>query len=70
VKSELLHSSFDEAASAAAAQAQVSGAGVDFDEENVNILAAQRAYQAAARVMSAIDEALDVLINRTGLVGR
>jgi flagellar hook-associated protein 1 FlgK len=43
---------------------------VDFDEENVNILAAQHAYQAAARVMSAIDEALDVLINRTGLVGR
>jgi flagellar hook-associated protein 1 FlgK len=70
VKSEMLHSSLAEAASAAAVQAQVSGAGVDFDEENVNILAAQHAYQAAARVMSAIDEALDVLINRTGLVGR
>jgi flagellar hook-associated protein 1 FlgK len=70
VKSELLHSSLAEAASTAAVQAQLSGAGVDFDEENVNILAAQHAYQAAARVMSAIDEALDVLINRTGLVGR
>jgi flagellar hook-associated protein 1 FlgK len=70
VKSELLHSSLAEAASTAAVQAQTSGAGVDFDEENVNILAAQHAYQAAARVMSAIDEALDVLINRTGLVGR
>jgi flagellar hook-associated protein 1 FlgK len=70
VKSELLHSSLADAASTAAAQAQLSGAGVDFDEENVNILAAQHAYQAAARVMSAIDEALDVLINRTGLVGR
>jgi flagellar hook-associated protein 1 FlgK len=70
VKSELLHSSLADAASTAAVQAQLSGAGVDFDEENVNILAAQHAYQAAARVMSAIDEALDVLINRTGLVGR
>jgi flagellar hook-associated protein 1 FlgK len=70
VKSELLHSSLADAASTAAVQAQISGAGVDFDEENVNILSAQHAYQAAARVMSAIDEALDVLINRTGLVGR
>jgi flagellar hook-associated protein 1 FlgK len=70
VKSELLHSSLADATSAAAVQAQISGAGVDFDEENVNILAAQHAYQAAARVMSAIDEALNTLINRTGLVGR
>jgi flagellar hook-associated protein 1 FlgK len=70
VKSELLHSSLADAASTAAVQAQISGAGVDFDEENVNILAAQHAYQAAARVMSAIDEALNTLINRTGLVGR
>jgi len=43
---------------------------VDLDEENVHILAAQRAYQAAARVMTAIDETLDTLINRTGMVGR
>jgi flagellar hook-associated protein 1 FlgK len=70
VKSELLHSSIADAASTAAVQAQISGAGVDFDEENVNILAAQHAYQAAARVVSALDEALDTLINRTGLVGR
>jgi flagellar hook-associated protein 1 FlgK len=43
---------------------------VDLEEENINILSAQHAYQAAARVMTAIDETLDVLINRTGLVGR
>lgn len=43
---------------------------VSLDEENVNLLTNQHAYQAAARVMTAVDEALDVLINRTGLVGR
>jgi flagellar hook-associated protein 1 FlgK len=34
------------------------------------MLAYQRAYQGAARVMTAIDEMLDTLINRTGVVGR
>ncbi|PYI66846.1 flagellar hook-associated protein FlgK [Arthrobacter livingstonensis] len=50
--------------------AQQSNASVDIDEENVNLLAYQHAYQAAARVMTAMDEALDVLINQTGRVGR
>ncbi len=45
-------------------------AGVNTDEEMVNLLSYQRAYEAAARVITSIDEALDVLINRTGLVGR
>lgn len=49
---------------------QQSNASVDIDEENVNLLTYQHAYQAAARVMTAIDEALDVLINQTGRVGR
>jgi flagellar hook-associated protein 1 FlgK len=49
---------------------QLSGAAVSVDEENVSLLAYQRSYQAAARVITAVDEALDVLINRTGLVGR
>ena len=49
---------------------QQSNASVDLDEENVNLLAFQHAYQASARVMTAIDEALDVLINQTGRVGR
>ncbi|MEW1955620.1 flagellar hook-associated protein FlgK [Terrabacter sp. NPDC080008] len=53
-----------------AKQAQVSGASVSLDEESVGLMAAQHAYQAAARVLSAIDEALDTLINRTGSVGR
>ena len=45
-------------------------AGVNMDEEMVNMLAYQRAYEAAARLMSAVDSTLDTLINRTGLVGR
>ena len=53
-----------------AAAAQQSNASVDIDEESVNLLSYQHAYQAAARVMTAIDEALDVLINQTGRVGR
>lgn len=69
-KAELLRSQLADAMSTSAVQAQSSGAGVDLDEENVNILSAQHAYQAAARVMTAIDETLDVLINRTGIVGR
>ncbi len=53
-----------------AKHAQVSGASVSLDEESVSLMASQHAYQAAARVLSAIDEALDTLINRTGMVGR
>ncbi|HSE09896.1 MAG TPA: flagellar hook-associated protein FlgK [Nocardioidaceae bacterium] len=43
-------------------------AGVNIDEEMVNLLAAQRAYEGAARVITAIDSVLDTLINRTGLM--
>ncbi|WP_020143829.1 flagellar hook-associated protein FlgK [Terracoccus sp. 273MFTsu3.1] len=57
-------------AAANARQAQLSGASVSLDEESVNLMAAQHAYQAAARVLTAVDEALDTLINRTGMVGR
>ncbi|MCC7353526.1 MAG: flagellar hook-associated protein FlgK [Anaerolineae bacterium] len=45
-------------------------AGVSLDEEAVQMLGAQRAYQAASRVITAVDEMLDRLINNTGLVGR
>jgi flagellar hook-associated protein 1 FlgK len=47
-----------------------SESGVNIDEEMANLLTYQRAYEAAARVLTSIDEALDTLINRTGLVGR
>lgn len=59
-----------EAARKTAENLQLSQASVDLDEEMVNMLAYQRAYEGAARVMTAIDEMLDVLINRTGVVGR
>jgi flagellar hook-associated protein 1 FlgK len=49
---------------------QQSSAGVDLDEENVNLLSYQHAYQGAARVLTAVDEMLDTIINRTGIVGR
>ena len=49
---------------------QLANASVDIDEETVNMLAHQRAYEGAARVLTAIDEMLDTLINRTGIVGR
>ncbi|MCW2814668.1 MAG: flagellar hook-associated protein FlgK [Nocardioides sp.] len=41
--------------------------GVNLDEEMVAMLAAQRGYEAAARVMSVVDSVLDTLINRTGI---
>lgn len=45
-------------------------AGVNLDEETVNMMTAQRSYEAAARLLTTLDEVLDTLINRTGLVGR
>jgi flagellar hook-associated protein 1 len=44
--------------------------GVSLDEEMTNMLAYQHAYSAAARMITAVDETLDTLINKTGLVGR
>ncbi|MDQ0613708.1 flagellar hook-associated protein 1 FlgK [Microbacterium sp. W4I4] len=59
-----------DAAAVTAVTAQRSVAAVDGDEETISLLTYQSAYQAAARVLTAVDESLDVLINRTGLVGR
>ncbi|MGV8910537.1 MAG: flagellar hook-associated protein FlgK [Propionicimonas sp.] len=44
--------------------------GVNLDEEMTNMVGFQHAYEAAARLITAIDEMLDTLINRTGQVGR
>ncbi len=59
-----------ESVRATAENLQLANASVDLDEESINMLAYQRAYEGAARVLTAIDEMLDVLINRTGIVGR
>lgn len=57
-------------AATSAENRQLSTASVDMNEETLNMLTYQRGYEASARVMTAIDEMLDVLINRTGVVGR
>ncbi|MBX3099310.1 MAG: flagellar hook-associated protein FlgK [Salinibacterium sp.] len=57
-------------ASASATSKLLSETSVDMDEETTQLITYQHAYQGAARVMTAIDEMLDTLINRTGLVGR
>ncbi len=44
--------------------------GVSIDEEGTNLMMYQKAYNAMARMMTAMDEALDTLINKTGIVGR
>jgi flagellar hook-associated protein 1 FlgK len=59
-----------EAVVQAAGDAVESSAGVNLDEEMTNMLLFQRAYQASARVITTVDEMLDTLINRTGIVGR
>ena len=50
--------------------ARESAAGVNLDEEMAAMLQYQHAYDAAARFLTAVDQALDTLINSTGLVGR
>ena len=44
--------------------------GVVLDEEVTNMMMYNKSYQAASRLMTTLDEALDVLINKMGLVGR
>jgi flagellar hook-associated protein 1 FlgK len=51
-------------------QQRESVAGVNLDEEAANMAKYQRSYQAAARLMTAVDEMLDKVINGMGLVGR
>lgn len=44
--------------------------GVSLDEEGVNLLKFQKSYNAAARLMTTLDEAVDTIINKMGVVGR
>jgi flagellar hook-associated protein 1 FlgK len=44
--------------------------GVSLDEEMVGLVRYQRALEAAARVMTTVDQALETLVNRVGIVGR
>lgn len=49
--------------------ARESASGVSLDEEVTHLMQYQRAYQAASRAMTTVDQMLDTLINRTGTVG-
>lgn len=44
--------------------------GVSLDDEMSEMIKFQHAYNANARVMTTMDELLDTIINRLGLVGR
>ena len=44
--------------------------GVSMDEEATNMMSYISAYNAASRLMTTLDEALNTLINNTGVVGR
>jgi len=44
--------------------------GVSIDEETANILRFQLTFEASARMMNAMDEMLDLIVNRLGIVGR
>jgi flagellar hook-associated protein 1 FlgK len=52
------------------AQTRQSIGGVSLDEETTNLIRYQHAYNAAARVVTTIDEMLDRIINNMGVVGR
>ncbi|MCZ0702118.1 flagellar hook-associated protein FlgK [Natronobacillus azotifigens] len=49
---------------------RASTSAVSLDEEMTNLIKFQHAYNAAARSMTSVDEMLDQIINRMGLVGR
>lgn len=59
-----------ESAASRARAARDSVSNVNLDEELTNLIESQRAYESAARLLTTVDEMLDTLINRTGLVGR
>ncbi|KAF5027920.1 hypothetical protein DSECCO2_664520 [anaerobic digester metagenome] len=63
-----LESSSDIADSLLTSISEVSG--VSMEEEGVDMTQWTKAFNAMSRIMTAMDEILDTLINKTGLVGR
>ena len=44
--------------------------GINLDEEMTNLIKFQRAYEASARFITAVDEMINTVVNRMGVVGR
>ena len=44
--------------------------GVDLNDEGINLMTYQKAFAAACRLMTTLDEAMDKVINGMGIVGR
>lgn len=44
--------------------------GVSVEEEMIDLIRYQRSYQAAARVITLVDEVMDLIVNRLGIGGR
>jgi flagellar hook-associated protein 1 FlgK len=63
-RTAIRRSDIQAAITAEADAARNAESGVSLDEEMTNLLSYQRAYEAASRVISTVDEVLDVLINR------
>lgn len=54
----------------AAESRRAATSGVNLDEEMTDMVRFQKSYNAAARMVTTVDEMLDTIINRMGLVGR
>ena len=49
---------------------RMSVSGVSLNEEGINMMTYNKAYQALGRLMTTMDEQLDMIINKMGMVGR
>lgn len=54
----------------AARERRESVSGVNIDEEIADMIRFQKSFNAAARMMTTVDEMLDLIVNRLGIVGR
>ena len=64
VKSAAAYSSNQKLVAEALSDQRQSVAGVSLNEEAANLVKSQKAYEAAARLMTTIDEMLDTIINQ------
>ena len=70
VRSELVRADGAAKVATGAGLARDAEHGVSLDEEMVDLVRYQRSLESSARVMTTVDQALETLVNRTGIVGR